>query len=300
MTALEFFDDPGDFLEVAGAHLAQDPVLSTVVATVTERMRDEWAAGVPRDDSFPCWWLAVRDEAGEVVGVAMRTANFPPYPLFLLPMPEDAARELARVLHARGEETTGINGALPAAQVCAEELARLTDGAAAVGVHTRLFELGDLLTPPSPPGRLRLATDDDAELGVEWFHAFMLAADEQAGREPGSMHESAEDLDTMRRRIAGGRIWFWEDEHGERVHLTGANAPAYGVARIGPVYTPPERRGRGYASAAVAGVSQAILDGGARACLFTDQANPTSNKIYEALGYRALVDMANLRVVPAS
>jgi predicted GNAT family acetyltransferase len=114
------------------------------------------------------------------------------------------------------------------------------------------------------------------------------------------MHESAEDLDTIRRRITRGRIWIWEDEHGERVHLTGANAPAYGVARIGPVYTPPERRGRGYASAAVAGVSQAILDGGARACLFTDQANPTSNKIYEALGYRAVVDMANLRVVPSS
>jgi len=301
MTALEFFDDPGDFLEVAGAHLAQDPVLSTVVATVTERMRDDRAAGVPRDESFPCWRLAVRDAtAGDVIGVARRTANFPPHPLFVLPMPDDAARELARVLHARGEGTTGINGALPAAQVCAAELARLTDGAAAVGVHTRLFELVDLVSPPSPPGRLRLATEDDADLGVAWFHAFMLAADEQAGREPGSMHESAEDLDTMRRRITRGRIWIWEDEHGERVHLTGANAPAYGVARIGPVYTPPERRGRGFASAAVAGVSQAILDGGARACLFTDQANPTSNKIYEALGYRAVVDMANLRVVPAT
>ena len=80
MTALEFFDDPGDFLEVAGAHLAQDPVLSTVVATVTERMRDDWAAGVPRDDSFPCWWLAVRDEAGEVVGVGDADRQLPAVP----------------------------------------------------------------------------------------------------------------------------------------------------------------------------------------------------------------------------
>ena len=146
---------------------------------------------------------------------------------------------------------------------------------------------------------MRLATADDAELGVEWFHAFMLAADEQAGRQPGTITSPRRTSDTMGRRIARGRIWFWEDEHGERVHLTGANAPAYGVARIGPVYTPPDRRGRGLRQRGGAGVSQAILDGGARVCLFTDQANPTSNKIYEALGYRAVVDMANLKIVPS-
>jgi predicted GNAT family acetyltransferase len=78
------------------------------------------------------------------------------------------------------------------------------------------------------------------------------------------------------------------------VHLTGANAPAFGVARIGPVYTAREQRGRGYASAGVAAVSRLLLDRGARVCLFTDQANPTSNRIYEALGFRPVVDMANL------
>jgi len=113
------------------------------------------------------------------------------------------------------------------------------------------------------------------------------------------MHDTAEDADTMLRRIAAGRVWFWEDEHGERVHLTGVNPPSYGVARVGPVYTPKTHRGRGYASAAVAEVSRRILDEGGRACLFTDQANPTSNKIYEALGYRRVVDMANVVVLPS-
>ena len=70
--------------------------------------------------------------------------------------------------------------------------------------------------------------------------------------------------------------------------------PSYGVSRLGPVYTPPEHRGRGYASSAVAEVSRLILADGARACLFTDQANPTSNRIYQQLGYRAVVDMAQL------
>jgi predicted GNAT family acetyltransferase len=72
--------------------------------------------------------------------------------------------------------------------------------------------------------------------------------------------------------------------------------PAFGVSRVGPVYTPREHRGHGYASRAVYEVSALLRESGERPCLFTDQANPTSNKIYEALGYQRLVDMANLRV----
>jgi GNAT superfamily N-acetyltransferase len=297
MAELEFFTDPSEFLAVAGKHLATDPVLNTVVATVTERLRDERTDGVPVDAALPLWWVVVRDQGGAVVGVGMRTANFRPYPLYLLPMPDEAAVELARVLHARGEEAAGVNGALPAARVCAEETARLSGGDVVVSQHTRLFELGLLVVPPSPPGRLRLATEVEAGLALGWFLGFMAAADVQAGRPPGSSHEAAETVDSMRRRIVAGRVWFWVDEEDRPVHLTAANPPSYGVARIGPVYTPPEQRGRGYASAAVAEVSRRIVASGARACLFTDQANPTSSKIYEALGYRPVVDMANLLVV---
>jgi predicted GNAT family acetyltransferase len=95
-------------------------------------------------------------------------------------------------------------------------------------------------------------------------------------------------------RIRGERLWFWDDDG--PVHLTGSNVPAYGVVRVGPVFTPKQHRSRGYAGAAVAEVSRRIVAGGARACLFTDQANPTSNRLYETLGYRRVVDMANLRV----
>jgi predicted GNAT family acetyltransferase len=80
------------------------------------------------------------------------------------------------------------------------------------------------------------------------------------------------------------------------VHLTGANPPAYGVARIGPVFTPKEERGRGWASAAVAAVSALLRSRGHRVTLFTDLDNPTSNAIYLALGYQAVVDTAELRL----
>jgi RimJ/RimL family protein N-acetyltransferase len=290
MPDLVFFDDPHSFLAVAGDHLAAEPVLSTVVASVTQRA----AAGELPPSPGPRWWVVAR-ERGAIVGSGMRTAPTPPYWLYLLPMPDEAAIALARALHERGEEVLAVNGALPAARIVAEETARLVGGTAFVDERTRLHALGDLVEPAGVvPGRLRLATPADVDLALEWFAAFETDAAEQAGR-PGS-HGPIEPQDEpmMLARISQERLWFWEDADGQRVHLTGANLPSFGVARIGPVYTPKEERGRGYAGAAVAGVSRLLLDRGDRVCLFTDQANPTSNRIYEKLGYRPVVDMVNM------
>src|SRR6476660_5579774 len=95
--SLEFHTDPAAFLDAAGAYLAADPVVSTVVTTVADRARAQQAAGVapPERD----WWLVVRDGGDAVVGAAMRTAPFAPYPLFVLPMPDEAATALATALH---------------------------------------------------------------------------------------------------------------------------------------------------------------------------------------------------------
>ncbi|HEX6151461.1 GNAT family N-acetyltransferase [Nocardioides sp.] len=295
MADLEFHDDPAAFLAAAGGHLAEEPVVSTVVATVAEQARADDRAGVEPTVPYR-WWVIARDDTGAVIGAGMRTAPFTPYPLFLLPMPHDAAISLARHLHARNEPVTGVNGALPAARTCAEQLARLTGGDVVVAQHTRLHRL-DTLVPPRPvPGRLRPARPEDVGLALAWFEAFARDADEQAGRPAGSMHDVAETEASMLRRIKAGRLWFWTDEGADPVHLTGVNEPAFGAARIGPVYTPKEHRGRGYAGATVAALSQRVLDEGAVPCLFTDQANPASNALYAALGYRPVVDMVNLLV----
>ncbi|NJR12386.1 GNAT family N-acetyltransferase [bacterium] len=67
--------------------------------------------------------------------------------------------------------------------------------------------------------------------------------------------------------------------------------------RIGGVYTPPEQRGHGYASALTAALSQALLDDGLRFCtLNTDLKNPTSNKIYPAIGYYLVADQTMYEV----
>ena len=292
---LQFCADPGEFLGAAGQWLAADPVVGTVVTTTAHRVAAQVAEGVVQPDRD--WWLVVRDESGNVCGAGMRVAPFAPYPPFLLPMPDAAAGALARALHERGEGVLAVNGALPAAERCAAELAWLGGGRVEVSQHTRLHELRTLAPPAPVPGRLVAATEGELELTLQWFAAFMGDADEQAGRPRGTSSYEAPDRAELLRRIRAGCLWFWADETGRRVNLTGATPPAFGVARVAPVYTPPSQRGRGWASNAVAEVSRQLRARGARVCLFTDQANPTSNKIYADLGYRPVVDMANLVIV---
>ncbi len=303
--ALEFFDEPEAFLLAAEEVLAREPVLGSVIASVTTRTareladgHDSWAeVGAP----FDRWWLVVRDDAGRVVSAAMRTAPFRPHPTFAMPMPEAAARELAVVLHARGELLGGANGALPGAEVLARETARLWGGELVVAKGSRLWEAVSVEVPPAPEGRLRRATEDDAATVLAWFREFHVEADQQAGREPDPASGEHNTMDSVLGRIREGVEWVWELPDGTLAHLSGSGVPAYGVARVGPVYTPQEFRGRGIASYVVGELTRRGLDAGVRMCLFTDTANPTSNKIYAGLGYRPVVDMAEHLVrLPAS
>ena len=293
---LEFFDTPRPFLDAAGGLLAQDPVLGSVIASVSERTareladgHDSWA-GV--DAPFARWWVVVRDDAGAVVSAAMRTAPFRPHPTFAMPMDEEAARALAAALHERGELLGGANGALPGAATLARETARLAGGEVVTDKATRLWEATSVEVPPAPEGRLRQATEDDAELVLSWFEAFHAEADAQAGREPDPTSGEHNTLDSVLVRIREGVEWLWELPDGTVAHLSGAGLPSYGVSRIGPVFTPREHRGHGIASHVVGELTRRGLEAGHRMCLFTDLANPTSNKIYSGLGYAPVVDMA--------
>ena len=199
---VEITEDPRAFLAAAEEHLALDPVLTTVVSSVTHRALASVVAGLA-PPQHPRWWAVVRDAAGVLAGVAMRTAPFPPYPLFVLPMPDGAARALGRTVHARGEQVGGANGALPAARVFAEEVATLTGASATIHEHLRLWEVTRLVPPAPAPGRLRAATPLDVDLAMAWFRAFALDAAEQAGR-IGESHEHGAPP-TSRRCSSGSR-----------------------------------------------------------------------------------------------
>lgn len=292
-----FTDDPAEFSAVAGDFLATDPIQFTVMTTVV----DQAVVAGDRGPSMahPYWFAALRGPGGRLVSAAMRSAPFAPHPLWLLPMPPGAGADLARVLVERGEvvpgEPFGVNGSLHASRECAEAIAAHGGRSVHEEMRSRLFRLDEVRWPPAPAGRLRPAGDADVELVVEWVSRFHADAAEQAGRtwEPGPLEF---DEQWAGDRVARGLVTIVEDPHGTPVHVTAWNAPAYGVGRIGPVFTPAQHRGRGYAGWCVAHASAAVLAENAVPCLFADQANPASNKVYERIGYRAVADTVTLIV----
>jgi uncharacterized protein len=229
-------------------------------------------------------WI-VRD-AGAVVGAALRT---PPFQLVLVRPSVDGA--LAALAAEIDDELPGVVGAVPEVDVFAQEWAARRGVAVEPTLEQGVYALRRVRAPSGVPGAMRLAGTGDRPLLLDWFRAFsdevlhgsLLAAPERLAR----------NIDA---RLAGGDAGFglWEVD-GRPVSLAGFGGPTPNGIRIGPVYTPPELRGRGYASALTAAVTQLQLDRGKRFCfLYTDLANPTSNAIYMRIGYERVCESREL------
>jgi predicted GNAT family acetyltransferase len=135
---------------------------------------------------------------------------------------------------------------------------------------------------PAPPGRARIVGEQDREQLMRWWGEFAEAVGDVAARDPAEWADS---------RIAYGGIMFWESEDGTPLSMAGVTPVVAGQVRVAPVYTPPHLRGHGYAGAVTAAVSRAVLATGIReVLLFTDLSNPTSNGLYQRIGYRAVAD----------
>lgn len=298
MPDLHFCDDPAEVLREAADFFATQAVVTTVVAAATTGCVDQDAAGVPRDPKMPRWWCLVRDTGGTVTGLAMRTAPGAPYPLYVVGVTEADGAPLARlVLDRPGEPpVTGINGFDPGTTALARALARAGRLSVVTEMRTCLYEARTVTAPPSPPGAPRLAGGGDVPLVYAWFERFHAEAAEQAGR-PESPGNTAFALsqEHVAHRVAAGVIWLWEDD-GHVVSMTGLNGPSFGVCRVGPVYTPPQWRCRGFAGATVAAVTRAQLADGNRVCLFTDRDNPTSNRLYRSIGFEPVAENVNLEL----
>jgi GNAT superfamily N-acetyltransferase len=257
--------DPVLFRRWTFPFLQRDPVLNTVLLTTVESR----AAGLVVD-SEPAIFVCVRERSGEVTGAAMRT---PGRAAFIGALDDELVPYVADAFAEHDPVVSGVFGIESAAQLFVDRW----PVPATVLRGSRLHRLGALV-PQTATGMPRLA--DDVGLCARWSVAFH----DEVG-EPGGDESVAWATD----RIAAGALWLWEDD-GKPVSLVGHQLPTFGVTRIGPVYTPPEHRGHGYASALTAHVSRLIRDRGDEACLHTDLANPTSNKIYAAIGYRPVAD----------
>ncbi|MBN1161843.1 MAG: GNAT family N-acetyltransferase [Dehalococcoidales bacterium] len=130
------------------------------------------------------------------------------------------------------------------------------------------------------PGKFRVATMADKELVEKWSHAFYI----DIGGEEMNMPEP-----NFMPALEIGWIFLWED--GRPVSMAVKTRPTGKGMTVGGVYTPPELRGRGYATSCVTEVSRNILKTGNKFCtLYTDLANPTSNSIYKKIGYKEVAD----------
>jgi len=260
------------FAERALPWAARDPVVNNVLAANVECVRDG-----RRSYDNPLW-ITVLDEAGEVVGAAHET---PPYWLFVCRMPDEVGRAVAEALARERPDLPGVTGVSDVAAAFAAEWRRLIGADATAGIAQRMYVLDAVVEPSGVPGRRRDVAVGDRDMVVQWLDAFHGEA------VPGHPFDPAE---VGQRVLTEGGWSLWEDD-GQPVSLAAARQPAAGVARVGPVYTPAEHRRRGYASACTAAVTRDALHRGAeRVMLYADLANPTSNAIYQRIGYRPMVD----------
>jgi len=285
-----------DFLAEAGEFLRAERVRNTVILTVTESLRvsgqapasEPPARGAPL---FGYWRPAPGQRASghsRVGGAFMITLGFP---ALLTHMSPQMAADLVGHLAACGRLLQGVNAEEEAAWAFADAWRRHTGDVAEVHRRMRLFRLDKLIAPhPAPRGTSRPATPNDRALLIDWLGAFVIEVGDPPTQDQGAAADE---------RLSYGGITIWEAD-GVPVSLAGVTRTVDGMVRVGPVYTPPAQRGLGYAAGATVAVSQAALDAGATdVLLYTDLANPTSNALYQRLGYRPVEDRLVLSFGPA-
>lgn len=267
-------EDPAAFLTAAEPRLLADEARHNLLLGLARTLRDD-----PSVYAEYRLWL-VRD-GDRVVGAALRT---PPFNLVLAQPESDAV--LDALAGAIDEQLPGVVGALPEAEAFAAAWSARTGSTPRRTLSTRIFALEQVRPASGVAGVMRTAVEEDRPLLRDWLTAF---GDEALPE--GEARGEVESMVDHRLGANDAGLVLWED--GEPVSVAGYGERTPNGIRVGPVYTPPELRGRGYASALVAGLSAMLLAEGRKFCfLYTDLANPTSNRIYERIGYERVCDSA--------
>jgi RimJ/RimL family protein N-acetyltransferase len=272
-------EDLDYFLARAGDFLRSRPGLHVMPLTWTARLRTRGA------DAFcteaPVFGMLER--AGEVHATFYR---LPPRALCLTPLTPEQADTLAAHLAALGHSLPSVSADHSTATAFAEAWQRHTGATPRLrDTRLRLYRLGTLTPPdPLPAGRGRVLGEQDLEQVMFWCGEFAKAVGEVVSIDADSWADT---------RYADKRYTLWETPDGTPVSIAGMNPMIGGQVQVDVVYTPAHLRGHGYAGAVTAEVSRAALAAGAReVVLFADLSNPTSNALYQRLGYRTLTDWA--------
>jgi RimJ/RimL family protein N-acetyltransferase len=273
-------DSPDEFCDVAEPLYRRDPVGNTIELTALR-------AGTVGDNAL---LLTVWDDHGPV-GAALQV---PPYPLACNGLPASVHLMVANKLARIRPDISGVRGTRDLATDFTNAWNSVTGCTGTVAMNEMLYRLGALRPPIGVPGAHRESTATDRAVLVDWVQQFFVETfshhrDAAAGQR---FVDNAEAV--------GDRVILWEDA-GAPVSMAMLRAPATGVSRIGPVFTPRKSRGRGYGSAVSAAAAHlARLDGVDDVVLFADLANPASNAIYQRIGFEAVAESVRFDFSPST
>jgi GNAT superfamily N-acetyltransferase len=266
-------EDVDEFLATAGDFLTARPVEHNLVLSIADLARGR--AVVSR-------WAWVTGPGSEVVGTLVQSPTT--FSATLTPMPAEAVTTLVDLLSVAAPDLPGVTGSAATAARFAGAWASARRQPVRPAEGMRLYRLGPLSLPAGVPGELVTAGEDDVETIVAWDGAFEV---ETGVARPRGLDRPA----LLAERVADGRFWLWRVD-GRPVCMAFSTPPLAGAVRVGAVYTPPVERGHGYAGALVGGISERLLAAGARECLlYTQLTNPTSNGVYQRLGYEPLAEI---------
>lgn len=272
---VELLASAEEFLLRTRLFRASDAFRTNILGSVAMAVAD---GSITYDDYL--WWVA-SDEQGQVIGAAMRTA---PHGMVLSPMPAQAVRELAVAVCTHDDLLPGVSGPVSVVEEFIEQYkGTSSEGSvrnSSIEEEHLLYALKELTVPPVK-GEMISAVPEDFDLIRSWYVNFGQDTGVFMPNPEGSIHAG------MRR----GSYRFWLI-NGEKVSMAGhaplVDTPTGLIARIGPVYTPPAYRHNGFAGALTAALSQELLARGAKVMLYTDAKNPTSNSIYQKIGFELI------------
>lgn len=272
--AIELLTSAEEFLARTYELRAADPYRTNILGSVATAVSD----GSLTYDQY-LWWVA--SDENRVIGAAMRTA---PHGMVLSPMPDQAIGDLAHAVALHDDVLPSVSGPTSVVEkFIAEYKSTGSAGSrrdAKVEEELLLYALGKFVAP-SGAGEMINAERSDFDLILQWYVNF--------GQDTGVFMPNPEG--SINAGLSRGSYRFWIVD-GVKVSLAGhaplVDTPTGNIARIGPVYTPPNQRRRGYAGALTAALSKELLDQGARLMLYTDAKNPTSNSIYQKIGYEQI------------
>ena len=263
------YAEAGAFLQATESWLAAAEVENNVILNIARSVADGG-----RTLREPPYFAAAID-GDEIDCCAART---PPHVLLITDGSSRGLTALAGDVFDAMGRVPGVVGPHSAPAAFAAAWLRRAGGRGSVRMRQRLYKIERVDTGLAKvDGQLREATPRDRDLALHWCTAF--------AREAVPNHPSDVE-DTVDRHLKCRTLYFWDDGR----PVTMCASPA-GSARINLVYTPPDLRRRGYATAAVAALSRQLLESGGRyCCLYADLANPISNSIYRRIGYRPVCD----------